>query len=163
VFIYAGGELYIERESTEAVRYCAHTGIDARIVNDFTEMQGSMIKMLLMGETGYLRHIEREMKALFSPERCNIVFSAKTLLEFGPVNAHKGYGIRFLADCLHIPMGEAIALGDEANDVPMLKAAGLGIAVANAVPIAKKAATITLDYTNDQNALSHAIHTYLLG
>lgn len=38
------------------------------------------------------------------------------------------------APCLGVPMAETIAVGDSANDLPMIRTAGLGLAVANVNP-----------------------------
>ena len=55
-----------------------------------------------------------------------------------------------------------MACGDEANDASMLKWAGLGIAMANAVDEVKEIATLVSDYTNDQDAVGRAIEEYVL-
>jgi len=46
---------------------------------------------------------------------------------------------------LHIPMAETLAVGDGANDVPMLRAAGLGIAF-HAKPAVKEAVRARIDH-----------------
>lgn len=47
-------------------------------------------------------------------------------------NASKADALKFLADKLGVSMTETIAIGDSWNDLEMLEAAGLGVAVANA-------------------------------
>jgi hypothetical protein len=163
ILVYAGKELLAENESAEMQHYSQHIKIPAIVVEDFAKLNTDFVKILARGENQTLKHIEREMNRRFDPARCNIVFSSDILLEFSPPNGHKGFGVHFLAKHLGIPMQSVIALGDEANDITMLQAAGLGVAVANAVPGAKAAADITLPYSNHQDALSHVIHTYLLG
>lgn len=46
----------------------------------------------------------------------------------------KGSALVWLCSHLGIPTDSAIAFGDEANDLPMLKSAGVGVAMANATP-----------------------------
>ena len=48
--------------------------------------------------------------------------------------ADKGAGLLWLADHLGVPVEETVAFGDSSNDIAMLKAAGDGVAVANARP-----------------------------
>lgn len=55
-------------------------------------------------------------------------------------NATKEQGVRFLSGYLGIPMKEIMAVGDHKNDCEMLKAAGIGVAVSNAIPDAKESA-----------------------
>lgn len=59
--------------------------------------------------------------------------SADFNIEIVAEGASKGDGIRRLAKKLGLDMSEVIAVGDSRNDVTMLKAAGLGLAVSNAV------------------------------
>ncbi len=53
---------------------------------------------------------------------------------------NKGSAIRFLSDYLGIPMENTIAVGDSENDLTMLRMAGVGIAMGNALAYVKEAA-----------------------
>lgn len=66
------------------------------------------------------------------------------LLEVQPNGATKATALQRLADMLNIRMKEIIAFGDYYNDVEMLKAAGLGIAVENAVPACQESADLLI-------------------
>lgn len=44
----------------------------------------------------------------------------------------KATGLRALADAYGVPLAEVVAVGDSHNDLPLLAAAGLGVAMANA-------------------------------
>jgi hypothetical protein len=160
--LYAGDDLYAEEEIPSVRWYSGFTGIPLHIVDNFDNITESFVKILLRGPNGILREAENEIKNRFPRGLFNIFFSSGELLEICPPNGHKGYGVKFLADYLNIPMQSVIAMGDEGNDVTMIESAGLGIAVANAVPAVKKAAKVVLDRGNDQSALCHAVHTYLL-
>lgn len=52
----------------------------------------------------------------------------------------KGTAVRYLSDFLGIPIEDTIAIGDSENDLEMLKAAGIGIAMGNAPDYVKEAA-----------------------
>ena len=70
-------------------------------------------------------------------------------LEINARDATKGNALLWLADYLSVPVASTMAFGDGENDIPMLKAAGIGIAMGNASDEVKAAADdITL--TNDQ-------------
>ena len=64
-----------------------------------------------------------------------------------------------LADYYHVPIEKTIAVGDSLNDLPMLTAAGLGLAVKNA-DAALKEQVRTFPYTNDENAVGRIIAEY---
>jgi phosphoglycolate phosphatase (TIGR01487 family) len=62
-------------------------------------------------------------------------------LHIKDARVNKGVGLAKVAELLSIPLSEFAAFGDAENDVQMLQMAGTGIAVGNADPEAKAAAT----------------------
>ena len=62
------------------------------------------------------------------------------MCEISPAGVSKWSGIRHLADDWGIAAEEICAVGDDVNDLPMICAAGLGIAMGNAVEEVKQAA-----------------------
>ena len=68
-----------------------------------------------------------------------------------------------LARRLGIPREEVMAIGDNSNDVPMIEAAGVGVAVANATDEAKAAADYVCEADNNAGAVAEAIERLVLG
>ena len=56
------------------------------------------------------------------------------LLEIQDVSVNKGQSLGLVAEKLGLSMDQVAALGDGDNDVEMLEAAGLGVAMANSSP-----------------------------
>lgn len=89
------------------------------------------------------------------------VWSGPNSMEVTHVEATKGKGLLTLCKHLGIDPAHTMALGDSGNDVPMLIAAGLGVAMGNAPDFVKAAAqTVTLSNTEDGAAI--AIEKYAL-
>lgn len=63
-----------------------------------------------------------------------------TAIEITSSAATKGSGLAHLCEHLGIDASRAFAFGDHLNDISMIEAAGVGVAMANAVPEAKAAA-----------------------
>ena len=82
-------------------------------------------------------------------------------MEVMPFGVDNGSGIRDFAALLHLSMDQVMALGDEENDIPMLKAAGYGVAMGNGSDAAKAAARFVTD-THDQCGFAKAIEKYAL-
>ena len=82
--------------------------------------------------------------------------SEKTLYEILPKGSSKGNLLPRLAEILGVDMAKTIAVGDYNNDVSMIEAAGVGIAVANAVEAAKAAADI-VTVSNEEHAIAKII------
>lgn len=73
-------------------------------------------------------------------------------------SATKWNALCWLMDNWGISPREVVAIGDDVNDVPMLRGAGLSFAMANAVPEARAAADELTD-SNDESGVSRALHS----
>ena len=73
-------------------------------------------------------------------------------MEFVPHGVNKGTGLAHLAAMLGIDMAETVGVGDSANDLAMIQAAGLGVGVANASDDIRPACDLILDATADDGA-----------
>lgn len=74
----------------------------------------------------------------------------------------KANGIRILSEKETIPLNQIVAFGDDENDVDMLRACGLGIAMANASDSVKAAAN-EICLSGDENGVARWIDENLLG
>lgn len=68
----------------------------------------------------------------------DFIRSEKHLYEILPKDVSKGTLLTKIAELFNIDPQRTIAVGDYNNDVSMIKVAGMGVAVANAVPEANK-------------------------
>ena len=82
-------------------------------------------------------------------------------LEINARDATKGNALLWLADYLSVPVASTMAFGDGENDIPMLKAAGIGIAMGNASDEVKAAAD-DITMTNDQFGVAAFIRDRVL-
>ena len=83
-------------------------------------------------------------------------------VEINCAAANKGDALRALAEHLGIPLHQTAAFGDGMNDLRMIEAAGLGIAMGNAAPAVKaRANRVTADCDSDGVALG--IERWCLG
>ena len=88
--------------------------------------------------------------------------SREIILEVMPKGVHKAVGLRLLTDYLALDKSQVMAMGDEENDLTMLEWAGLGVAMANAVPKVKAVAKAVTTKTNEESGVAEAIHKYIL-
>ncbi len=71
-------------------------------------------------------------------------------LEISPEGINKGVGLKMLCDVTGIPLEQTIAVGDESNDLAMIRAAGLGVAMGNATDeVVEAADAMTADCDHD--------------
>lgn len=91
----------------------------------------------------------------------NLLYSNDKYLEIFPASSGKGSAVHKLCGLLHIPLSHALAAGDEANDISMLQAAGLGIAMQNAKDCVKEAAALITQTDNNHDGLVPVLHKYM--
>lgn len=94
-----------------------------------------------------------DLETIFKEElgtRADIIFTSTKLLEVLPKGITKVAGIQRLTTSLGIDMSEVMAFGDYDNDIEMLTAAGLGVAVENGSAAAKASADLVIG-SCDQN------------
>lgn len=90
------------------------------------------------------------------------VQSSANYYEVLPLGVSKGDALLELAKLLGVDEKKTIGIGDNYNDIELIKNAGIGIAVANAVSEAREAADfITVD--NNSNALASVISSLEVG
>ena len=92
----------------------------------------------------------------------DFTFAETTSLEVTPQGISKGTGLADLCSVLGFSIAEAIGVGDAFNDVPMLKMAGLGVAMGNSNEAALQAADVVVG-DNDHDGIAEVIDRYLLG
>lgn len=123
-----------------------------------------IIKVIYMSlEMPYLQRIEREMAESGLSAGLDVCYSGNRYLEFNAPGVNKGAGLLDLAARLGVAPEETIAIGDNSNDVSMIRAAGLGCAVANATDEAKAAADYVCQADNNAGAVAEVIEKFVLG
>lgn len=91
----------------------------------------------------------------------SMAFSEIASLEISAQKVDKGIGLKKLCEYLGISIDETIAVGDGYNDLEALKAAGLSIAMGNAVEEIKEIADVVVADC-DHDGCAQAIEQYLI-
>ena len=98
----------------------------------------------------------REQLSGESMPELELVYSEISSLECSASGVSKGTGLERLCRHLDIPLSDCVAVGDAENDIPMLRTAGLGIAMGNAALSVQAAAGLTVA-DNDHAGCAEAI------
>ncbi|MFB9770421.1 Cof-type HAD-IIB family hydrolase [Lactiplantibacillus modestisalitolerans] len=89
----------------------------------------------------------------------HVVPSRTNLLEYLPPRTDKANGLKALLDHTGATFDNLMAFGDQENDLGMLTAAKVGVAMANAIP-AVKAATKYATKSNDEDGVAVFLEDY---
>lgn len=123
---------------------------------DYHEIYEDWIKVLFMTEEHQLQSIRDAIAVSPFTDKYEFMQSSPLYYELLPKDASKGEGLLALAGLLEIDPKKTIGVGDNENDLMMVKKAGVGIAVSNAIDEVRRAADyITLD--NNSSAIAAVI------
>lgn len=119
-------------------------------------------KVIFLSEKDKMPLLRKDLTHSPYAQRFDFVQSSPNYYELLPKGVSKGAALLQLADILGVDRKKTIGIGDNYNDIGMIENAGIGVAVANAVPEAREAADfITVD--NDSNAIAAVISSLELG
>ena len=149
--------IYFSKESTAMQWFRKVTG-KPNLVRHYQDVNEPMAKVVF-GDMNSER-ISRLAEALDAHplgKSFSFTRSESYLYEILPKGINKSAALTALCAHLGIPIERSIALGDYNNDVEMLGAAGIGIAVANATDAAKAVADV-VTVSNDEHAVARVIY-----
>ena len=136
-------------------------GIDVTI-RDFNEVDDDevIVKIMLIDPQEKLDEAIKKLPAeLF--EKYSTFKSAPFFFEVTNKKVDKGMGLKKLGEHLGIKQEEIIACGDAENDLSMIKYAGLGVAMANAMDVVKENADY-ITASNDEGGIVKVIEEFIL-
>ena len=156
-----GKQFYVTDKNGYKVPYeCQNNHMVCSEVDNLSDfLDFAPIKILMSVQPEILPDIKSEIAA-FLPKDLTVVQTAPFYLEIIPSAINKGQGVLDTCAALGIDPSEAIAFGDAENDIPMLRAAGIGVAMANAATAVKAAADyVTL--SNNDDGVAAALAQFL--
>ena len=106
----------------------------------------SPVKLLMSVQPEILPEVQKKI-AEHLPQSLIVVRTAPFYLEIIPAQINKGKGLLDICSVLGIDRSDTAAFGDAENDIPMIRTAGFGVAMANAEEVVKAAA----DYVTASN------------
>ena len=154
-------ELYVAEKNKWSDMYEARTGVPATPVGNLISMVDKPpTKLLIIHPPEQLLPLLRNFKSRYE-NRLYVTQTQPEYIEFMNLDVAKGHALTALANQFNIPLEEVVAFGDSYNDESLLKTAGFGIAMENAVdPI--KACADHITTSNDENGVAKAIQELLL-
>lgn len=168
---YSGDLVVSEYETEQLKTYCRLMKMDYVVVKDIRDYYGEFINVVVKPpikvniitpfDHSSLVDFRAEMRKTTAGKLFD-VFSKPEMLEFSHMQSNKGDAVRFMAEYYKVPLEDTIAVGDEENDCPMIEAAGVGVAVANASPVAKDIADYVTANDNNHSAIAEVIEKFVM-
>lgn len=134
---------------------------DPVVVDGFDALLDKADKITFVSDDeALLRDLHAKVAAKYDG-RATIVQSQTYYLDITPLAGNKGSGIEELSDAFGVPLTQTAAIGDQANDIAMLKRAKLAIAMGNA-PQAVRDVAHHVTAANDADGVARAIDDFIL-
>jgi hypothetical protein len=159
---YSDTQVLAQAHTKELDFYIKKTKMPYRIEKDmWSILNEEPPKMILIDledkhrlETFQQEHME------WQNGKCTSFFSCPEYLEYCPLGATKGFGVNFLCEFLKIPHENTIAIGDQENDIPMIQAAYVGVAMKNADQKVKDYADYVSEQDNNHSGVAGVIKRF---
>lgn len=138
---------YIDYLGTAPIRY-------SRLEDTpWQQVEGFMVTADLIPVCQFIEQAKLPLAYTLSEDNC-VDIMAQNISKWG--------GLTELLALLKISADRVIAAGDYNNDLPMIRGAGIGVAVANALPEVKAAADYITQNDCDHDAVAEIVEKYLI-
>lgn len=159
LLVYRNGEVYTPHRSELLERHERKDGVVCKDFPDGTEDQ-SITKLLLIANTPS-DLLKIEQKAEEVGLIAEIVYSERNYLEILPFQASKGHSLLELLQLLPNKNLSTFAVGDNLNDLTLIREANHGYAVENAHPLLKTHAN-NITVHHDEHAIAEIINELMI-
>ncbi|MFL5944954.1 MAG: Cof-type HAD-IIB family hydrolase [Gaiellaceae bacterium] len=128
---YVDDELYVAEVTPEARRYADFQHLELHAVGDLLEwLDRPPTKLVVIDDPEVLDGLKQRLVDRFDG-RLYISKSLPYFLELASPDVTKAAGLDFVSERLGFTAERTVAFGDGENDIPLLEAAGYGVAVEN--------------------------------
>ena len=129
--LYVDDRVLVEKPHPLTEAYTRDDGLTAEIVPSFEPfLAGDPYKILIIGPADRIQRLQHSVRTMSLP--VHAVQSEPVYLEILPPGVSKGEALREMCAALGISLEQTIAIGDNWNDLEMIEAAGLGVAMGHA-------------------------------
>jgi Cof subfamily protein (haloacid dehalogenase superfamily) len=158
--LYLNDRVLVERSHPLTEAYAADDGLVAEIVPSFDPLLADdPHKLLVIGAPERIEALQAAVRAAALP--VHAVRSEPGYLEILPPDVSKGEALRAMLDALGLVPAETVAIGDNWNDLEMIEAAGLGVAMGHA-PAEVRARADYVCGTADEEGVREVLERFVL-
>ena len=125
--------------------------------NTYLAEDRTVLKIVLEGAESELQRIEQALAVI---EGVQVTASFPNNREIFVAHAGKANAAKLLATRLGIDAANVLAIGDQRNDVELIRWAGIGVAMGNAVPELKAVAD-WITRSNGEDGVAHALAHFI--
>lgn len=160
---YTDTHIVCEKENEHLAFYTSRIHLPYILTDDVVSVLRKPPQKLLAIDINNHQNLEDlRMELLpWAKGKVEMLFSRNELMEFIHYESGKGNAIRIICKLFHVPIEDTLAAGDMNNDLSMIEAAGVGIAMKNATSLLKETADIVTDEDNNCDGLVKVLERFL--
>ena len=161
---YDTWDVLVEQRCDDAAvrRYCGLIRMDFRVIADVRkDLTEEPVKCLIIDydrQTDLLKIQDWITENM--TEEVDCFFSCDQYLEVVPKGMSKGEAVKMLCADLGVEIENAVAAGDAANDLSMIEAAGIGVAMANGTSQVKAVAQYVTAHDNNHDGIAEVVERF---
>lgn len=161
---YEGDLVLTDIDDENLAQYANKTGMGTKVVGDLLEeIIEEPCKVLVINIRDHdVMEVFRQKMEPWAEGKVDMFFSCKEYLEVVTKGICKGNALRAFCERTGILVENTVSAGDENNDLSMIEAAGVGCAVANAVPAVKAVADYITERDNNHSAIAEIVEKFIL-
>ena len=158
--VYVNDVLYVEKEDEYIKKYIENRNIVYSVVKDLKDVNMDCLHKVLGidKDAEKIRIATEKLKEKYQ-SKLYIIRSTPYYCEVSNPEASKSSALCFLRDYWGFKPEEVLAIGDQDNDIDMIKAAGIGVAMGNGTPNLKDSADF-ITKSLDEDGFSYAMEKY---
>lgn len=148
-------EVFFLRDNEAVQKHIRDEEFTNRKWINLSDIDFEMTKFLIAHTPDKISVIEKELSCVYS--NYSLFRSDDYYFEVIPLNVSKGSALNDLRGILGNKATKIYSVGDNMNDLELIKEADVGVAMKNAHPDLKKNADFILPYTNDESGIAKLI------
>ena len=159
---YIGDVIYVKyKDARMFPAYKTTKGLNiVEVGNDYKNYINNVTQLVICDINGKIQQIYDYVAEVFK-DKLGLQQNTGFTMDVTPPGITKAVGLKKLADYLGVKQEEVMAIGDGDNDLSMIKYAGCGVAMENAIADLKaEASFITKDC--DEDGVAYAIEKFVL-
>lgn len=166
--------LYMDLRNFELTKNDKNIDLEFKIVTDIQEYVESehleILKLVISAEKNLAslkeefaknKNLQVNLIRKVDKYRDEIIGKEYEYLDIMPAGINKEQALEVLENYLKIDKSEVLAIGDNLNDLEMIKDSGVGIAVANAYDEVKEVANYTTTTTAQNGGFAEAVYKFI--
>lgn len=166
--------LYMDLRNFELTKNDKNIDLEFKIVTDIQEYvereNPEILKLVISAEKNLAslkeefaknKNLQVNLIRKVDKYRDEIIGKEYEYLDIMPAGINKEQALEVLENYLKIDKSEVLAIGDNLNDLEMIKDSGVGIAVANAYDEVKEVANYTTTTTAQNGGFAEAVYKFI--